>query len=70
MRQRTAMAGGTLDIQARPGHGTALVAHLPLSRAPHPRRLLTLGGVGGAGSPRMDDLPDLTRAFRTDQRAV
>ena len=31
MRQRVAMAGGTLQIHARPGHGTTLTVHLPLS---------------------------------------
>ena len=31
MRQRVALAGGTLQIQSRPGNGTVLIAHLPLS---------------------------------------
>jgi signal transduction histidine kinase len=39
MRQRVAMAGGTLDIRARPGHGTSLIAHLPLTS----ERLLASG---------------------------
>jgi signal transduction histidine kinase len=32
MRQRVAMAGGTLQVRARPGQGTTLTVHLPLSR--------------------------------------
>jgi signal transduction histidine kinase len=51
MRQRVAMAGGTLDIQARPGHGTALVAHLPLSPSASPPKALDLGGRWGSGVP-------------------
>jgi signal transduction histidine kinase len=31
MRQRVAMAGGTLQVRTRPGQGTALTVHLPLS---------------------------------------
>jgi signal transduction histidine kinase len=31
MRQRVAMAGGTLQVHAQPGHGTTLTVHLPLS---------------------------------------
>ncbi|HEX8863161.1 MAG TPA: sensor histidine kinase [Actinomycetes bacterium] len=31
MRQRVAMAGGTLQVRARPGQGTTLTVHLPLS---------------------------------------
>jgi signal transduction histidine kinase len=31
MRQRVAMAGGTLRVDARPGHGTTLTVHLPMS---------------------------------------
>jgi signal transduction histidine kinase len=34
MRQRVAMAGGTLHVHARPGQGTSLVAHLPLAPEP------------------------------------
>jgi signal transduction histidine kinase len=51
MRQRVAMAGGTLDIQARPGHGTALVAHLPLSPSASPPKALDPGGRWGSRVP-------------------
>jgi hypothetical protein len=46
-----AVDGGTLDIQARPGHGTALVAHLPLSPSAPPPKALDLGGRWGSGLP-------------------
>jgi signal transduction histidine kinase len=38
MRQRVAMAGGTLHVHARPGQGTTLTVHLPLSAEPSATR--------------------------------
>jgi signal transduction histidine kinase len=32
MRERAALAGGTLDIESRPGCGTTVIARFPISR--------------------------------------
>lgn len=45
MRQRVAMAGGTLQVDARPGHGTTLTVHLPLSA----ESAISRDGPGPAG---------------------
>ncbi len=34
MNERTALAGGTFEIESAPGSGTTLVVRIPLTRSP------------------------------------